>query len=61
MITEEQVNCQHDWAQFSIAMLGIRWQCTECDLIAPACFVPIATKTAAEQFLDDHVIVVNVP
>lgn len=32
--------CDHKFEQFSIAMIGIRWQCVYCDLIAPACFNP---------------------
>lgn len=32
--------CDHKFAQFSIAFVGIRWMCMLCDLIAPVCFEP---------------------
>jgi hypothetical protein len=35
------MDCQHEFRRFSIAMIGIRWQCEKCNLIAPACFAPI--------------------
>lgn len=32
--------CDHKFDRFSIAMIGVRWQCVKCDLIAPECFTP---------------------
>jgi hypothetical protein len=34
------VKCDHKFKRFSIAFLGLRWQCVKCDKIAPACFQP---------------------
>lgn len=43
--------CNHKFAQFSIAMIGIRWQCVYCDKIAPACFTP--TDEAKADIVDE--------
>jgi hypothetical protein len=50
--------CDHEFERFSIAFLGIRWQCIKCDLIAPVCFTPVFEakgKTAqVDEILDEH-------
>ena len=50
--------CDHEFEQFSIAMIGIRWQCVRCDLIAPACFNPTfeskTLKAQAAETVDEH-------
>lgn len=51
---------KHEFQQFSIAFLGLRWQCIDpsCNLIAPACFTPTfeAKSKAAQvdEILDEH-------
>lgn len=39
-------SCDHKFSLFSIAMIGIRYQCVKCDLIAPACFQPVESALA---------------
>lgn len=39
-------DCAHSFARFSIAMIGIRWQCVQCGLIAPECFSPVQSAIA---------------
>lgn len=57
--------CEHSFQKFSIAMIGIRWQCVKCDMIAPACFTPVdsaKTRTALiDEMLDAHFVFVSVP
>jgi hypothetical protein len=48
--------CRHSFSLFSIAMLGMRWQCIKCDLIAPACFKPRPQATTRYQRLLDEVL-----
>jgi len=52
------MECEHEFQQFSIAMIGIRWQCVKCDLIAPACFTPVfeakSKKAQIDEILDEH-------
>jgi hypothetical protein len=51
--------CEHQFEKFSIAMIGIRWQCILCDFIAPACFEPVESAQA-NSFFDDHFQIVVV-
>lgn len=39
-MTKTQKTCNHKFTRYSIAMIGMRWQCDKCDLIAPPCFEP---------------------
>lgn len=53
--------CKHEFQRFSIAMIGIRWQCVNCDLIAPECFEPIDSAKSEkarliDKMLDEHFI-----
>lgn len=50
----EEQQCEHKFQKFSIAMIGIRWQCVKCDLIAPACFEPV---DEAKAFFDEHIVI----
>lgn len=51
---------EHEFQQFSIAMIGIRWQCIDpsCNLIAPPCFTPTfeakSKKAQVDEILDEH-------
>lgn len=62
--------CEHQFEKFSIAMIGIRWQCILCDLIAPPCFTPVESakapkrddeEAATEKFFAEHFVIVKVP
>lgn len=55
-----RAECEHKFEKFSIAFLGIRYQCILCDLIAPACFTPVESAKA-DKFFDDHIKIVTVP
>lgn len=46
-MTTKQKMCEHQFARFAIAFLGMRWQCIECDLIAPVCFEPVESAKAS--------------
>jgi hypothetical protein len=54
-----EIKCDHLFSRYSIAMVGIRWMCDKCNLIAPACFTPIPQATSAyrrvlDNILDNH-------
>jgi hypothetical protein len=46
MVTFDQKYCRHRFQRFSIAMIGMRWQCVKCDVIAPKCFQPTPESMA---------------
>lgn len=50
------MECDHKFKKFSIAMIGIRWQCVYCDKIAPACFTPTSEAVAddVDEILGNH-------
>lgn len=54
-------NCDHEYERFSIAFLGIRWQCVKCDKIMPACFTPtddaLTKNGLIDTFLDEHFMI----
>lgn len=52
--------CEHKFQLFSIAMLGVRWQCVRCDQIAPVCFSPTKEamsdyESAMQDLFDEHI------
>jgi len=62
-MNEDQKTCPHSFGRFSIAMIGWRWQCVKCDLIAPACFTPVMEARADFDdlsFIDDHIEIVRI-